>query len=123
MTEILTRIGALPDDLSMPRNEHDVLSDAADEIARLRTIYASAVHGRGQFRDALRAQRKELAACRLREERLREALSAIGVLPDGYCFCFGSVRDASKPESDHTGECLAARAALSKTKVTDNGRI
>ena len=62
MAEILTRIGALLDDLSMPRNEHDVLLDAADEIARLRTMYASACHGRGEFMDAFELADKMLDA-------------------------------------------------------------
>lgn len=48
--------------------------------------------------------------------RLRGALEGIGVLPDGYCFCFNSYRDANKPEHEHTGECREARAALEGKK-------
>jgi len=48
--------------------------------------------------------------------RLRGALEGIGVLPDGYCFCFNSYRDANKPEHEHTGECREARAALEGRK-------
>lgn len=47
---------------------------------------------------------------------LVSALQALGVLPDGYCFCFNSSRDASRPEHEHTGECRAARAALAKAR-------
>lgn len=47
---------------------------------------------------------------------LMEALEGLGVLPDGYCFCFGSRRDALKPEHEHTGECRAARAALIRAR-------
>ena len=113
MTDILTRIGALLDDLSMPRNEHDVLSDAADEIARLRTMYASAYHGRGEFRDALRAQRKELAACRLRKERLREA-SELAVSEMSF-----TVHDIADPRRRKNDEVWSERRGASLAEAAD----
>lgn len=42
------------------------------------------------------------------------SLQALGVMPEGYCFCFGNNRDALKPDAEHTGECLDARAAIAK---------
>ena len=45
-------------------------------------------------------------------KRMREALGALGAMPEGYCFCFGNRRDPLKPEHEHTGECRDARAAL-----------
>lgn len=47
------------------------------------------------------------------------AIEGLGVLPEGYCFCFGHYRDALKPERDHTGECRAIRSALLKAKGGD----
>lgn len=47
---------------------------------------------------------------------LYAALIAIGGMPDGECFCFNSARDPMKPEHEHTGECRAARAALSRAR-------
>jgi len=49
--------------------------------------------------------------------RLLEALEALGVMPDGYCFCYGSRRDPTKPEEEHTGECREAREAISSTQA------
>lgn len=50
--------------------------------------------------------------CGALRDRLCDALESIGVMPDGACFCFGHERSASKPETEHTGECREARAAL-----------
>ena len=47
--------------------------------------------------------------------RLREALQAIGEMPDGYCIC--SIRDPLKPEDQHTGECRDARRALTQSST------
>lgn len=47
---------------------------------------------------------------------MQAALRGLGMLPNGYCFCFGQSRDANKPEQEHTGECQAARAALRKAE-------
>ena len=48
---------------------------------------------------------------------LLEALTGLATLQEGYCVCFGSVRDALKLEHEHTGECRAARAAIKKAGV------
>jgi hypothetical protein len=47
---------------------------------------------------------------------LLDALTGIGVLPEGYCFCRPNQRDATRPDHDHTGECRAARAAIAKAE-------
>jgi hypothetical protein len=52
----------------------------------------------------------------LAASQILEALEALGVMPDGYCFCFGGHRDAMKLESEHMGECRDARAAIRKAK-------
>lgn len=44
---------------------------------------------------------------------LLEALTALGVMPEGYCFCHQN-RDPLKVEKEHTGECRDARAAIAK---------
>ena len=61
--------------------------------------------------------------CGAARDALQEALEALGVMPDGYCFCFGSERDPRKPDHEHTGECRVARSVLSAcgTTVTDPG--
>ena len=46
---------------------------------------------------------------------LMEALTALGVMPDGYCFCHQN-RDPLKTEKEHTGECRDARAAIAKAE-------
>lgn len=50
--------------------------------------------------------------CGALQDALKDALRAIGGMPDGDCFCFNSTRDPNKPEEDHTGECREARAVL-----------
>lgn len=49
-------------------------------------------------------------AARIR--RSEDALASLGVMPDGYCFCFNGDRDPTKPYDHHTGECQQAREAL-----------
>ena len=46
---------------------------------------------------------------------LLEALTALGVMPDGYCFC-NQNRDPLKAEKEHTGECQDARATIAKAE-------
>jgi hypothetical protein len=59
-----------------------------------------------ELNKVLREQNTQLRADNV---RLRDALAALGSMPTGYCFC----RDARDPDkSDHTGECVAARAVL-----------
>lgn len=50
--------------------------------------------------------------CDAARDNLATALEAIGGMPDGFCACFGGVRDPQKPEHEHTGECREARVAL-----------
>jgi len=50
-------------------------------------------------------------------EAVRKALEALGVMPEGYCFC-AYERDPLKDLKGipHTGECGAARSALAAHK-------
>ncbi len=56
---------------------------------------------------------------RLRKEKAAaiSALQALGVLPEGYCFCQEN-RDALKPDAKHVGECQEARAILAREDET-----
>lgn len=54
-------------------------------------------------------------------EEVLDALEAIGVLPEGYCFCFGQAykRDANRPDHAHTGECRDAREVIKRCRVPE----
>lgn len=43
-------------------------------------------------------------------DKLREAVKALGALPDGYCFC--SADRTGDDSKEHEPECAAIRAAL-----------
>lgn len=46
-------------------------------------------------------------------KELVDVLAALGVFPDGYCWC--SINpDPHKPEEEHQGECREARAVMRK---------
>ncbi len=46
-------------------------------------------------------------------KELVDVLAALGVFPDGYCWCSrDSNPDPHKPEEDHQGECREARAMM-----------
>lgn len=81
--------------LAIERQQRHVLAGRLNSAA-----IVSEAHG-----DAMLAERA-------RAERLASALSAIGVIGGGYCFCYNSTRDPERAEHLHTGECRDARAAL-----------
>lgn len=53
----------------------------------------------------------EAAHLRAENERLREAATALGVMPDGICFCS---KNRSGGRGWHEPECRNLRAALAK---------
>lgn len=54
---------------------------------------------------------------KLQRDELLESLTALGVMPDGYCFCHQN-RDPLKTDNEHTGECRDARAAIAKAELS-----
>ena len=81
-------------------------------IART-TIHFGEIHRCGDMSD----EELEANACAIAAlPDLIAAIEGLGVLPEGYCFCFGHGRDATKTDREHTGECRALRSALLKAK-------
>lgn len=58
---------------------------------------------------------ERIARLEAEKKILLQALESLGALPDGYCFCWTSIRAAHK--SIHTGECDKARAAIAQAAV------
>jgi hypothetical protein len=99
-----------------------VTSKFSTELITLMLSYADTLNLWAKADEELKAKQakaKAELAERIRYNRIKnaaielyDALTALGSMPDGYCFCQPEKRDASKPEADHTGECRDARAAL-----------
>ena len=88
------------------RGKHSVVSNDDRTIAEV-------IEGRERGREEGVAARARILAA---APDLLDSLVALGVMPEGYCFCFGNNRDPMK--TDHTGECRLARLAINKAHGT-----